>query len=91
MKMFSDVHTRVGTPHIEMCSDVHTRVGTPHRPIGVFDQMFKLGWGHRTRSKMCQTYAMGRVGGGWVGNYSENNATLWLHLTSWNLSDSQLS
>ena len=34
----------------------------------------------------------GWVVGGWVvGNYSENNATLWLHLTSWNLSDSQLS
>ena len=36
-------------------------------PIGVFDQMFKLGWGHRTRSKMLETTnTMGRVGGGWV-------------------------
>ena len=32
------------------------------------------------------------VGGLWVvGNYSENNATSWLHLASWNLPDSQLS
>ena len=28
---------------------------------------------------------------GWVGNYSENNATSWLHLASLNLPDSQLS
>ena len=34
---------------------------------GVFDQMLKLGWGHRTRSKMFETTnTMGRVGGGWV-------------------------
>ena len=35
----------------------------------------------------------GRVGGwvaGWVV-YQSNNATLWLHLASWNLPDSQLS
>ena len=30
MKMGSDVHHRVGTPHLKMCSDVHCRVGTPH-------------------------------------------------------------
>ena len=30
-----------------------------------------------------------RVGGGWF--LVENNATLWLHLASWNLPDSQLS
>ena len=29
-----------------------------------------------------------RVAGGW---FHENNATLWLHLASWNLLDSQLS
>ena len=32
--------------------------------------------------------------GGWVGGwvvYQSNNATLWLHLASWNLPDSQLS
>ena len=82
----------MGTPHIKMCLHVHTRVGTPHMPIGVFDQMFKLGWGHRTRSKMFETTnTMGRVGGWWVGNYSDNNAFLWLHLASWNLPDSQLS
>ena len=70
-----------------MCSDVQNRVGTPHRPIGVFNQMFKLGWGHRIRSRMFETTnTMGRV-----GNYSDNNATLWLHLASWNLPDSQLS
>ena len=63
----SDVQNRVGTPHIKMCLHVHTRVGTPHMPIGVFDQMFKLGWGHRTRSKMFETTnTMGRVGGWWV-------------------------
>ena len=50
-----------------------------------------------------QTSAMGRVGcagyvvglrrlcGGWVGNYSDNNATLWPHLASWVLLDFQLS
>ena len=31
----------------------------------------------------------GLVGGGW--SKPENNATLWLHLASWNLPDSQLS
>ena len=31
----------------------------------------------------------GWVGGGW--SKPENNATLWLHLASWNLPDSQLS
>ena len=82
MKMCSDVHFRVGTPHMQMCTDaqnrvgtlhikmclhVHIRVGTPHIPIGVCDQMFKLGWGHRTRSKMSETTnTMGWVGGGWV-------------------------
>ena len=96
----------------KMCLHVHNRVGTPHMPIGVSDQMFKLGWGHRTRSKMFETTnTIGRVGcagyvvGGsvaqamwWVGrlrrlcgNYSDNNATSWLHLASWNLPDSQLS
>ena len=56
MKMFSDVQNRVGTPHIKMCLPVHTRVGTPHMPIGVFDQMFKLGGGgQRTISKMFET------------------------------------
>ena len=39
-------NNRVGTPHIKMCLHVHNRVGTPHMPIGVSDQMFKLGWGH---------------------------------------------
>ena len=29
--------------------------------------------------------------GGWVGGFHENNATLWLHLASWNLPDSQIS
>ena len=60
MKMFSDVHTRVGTPHIAICSDVHTRVGTPHiemcldvhTRVGTlhieYVQMFILGRGHRT-------------------------------------------
>ena len=112
IKMCSDVQNRVGTPHIKMWLHVHTRVGTPHMPIGVSDQMFKLGWGHRTRSKMFETTnTIGRVGcagyvvGGsvaqamwWVGrlrrlcgNYSDNNATSWLHLASWNLPDSQLS
>ena len=67
MKMCSDVQNRVGTQHIKMCSHVHTTVGTPHRPISVFDQMFKLGCGHRTRSKMFETTnMMGRVRGGWV-------------------------
>ena len=67
MKMCSDVQNRVGTPHIKMCLHVHNRVGTPHRPIGVFDQMFKLGWGHRTRSKMFETTnTIGWVVGGWV-------------------------
>merc|ERR1712121_591549 len=75
IKMCSDVQNRVGTPHTKMCLHVHTRVGTPHMPIGVFDQMFKLGWGHRTRSEMFETTnTMGRLGwwlGGWVvGNYS---------------------
>ena len=55
IRMCSDVQNKVGTPHIKMCLHVHTRVGTPHMPIGVFDQMFKLGWGHRTRSKMFET------------------------------------
>ena len=32
------------------------------------------------------------MGGGWlVGNYSENNATSWIHLASWNLPDFELS
>ena len=70
IKMCSDVQNRVGTPHIKMCLHVHTRVGTPHMPIGVFDQMFKLGWGHCTRSKMFEsTNAMGRVGGWWMGGW----------------------
>ena len=82
IKMCSDVQNRVGTQHIKMCLHVHTRVGTPHMPIGVSDQMFKLGWGHRTRSKMFEilirldglvAQAMWWVGrlrrlcGGWVG------------------------
>ena len=64
--MCPGVQNRVGTLHMKMRSDVQNRVGTPHMPIGVFDQMFKLGWGHRTRSKMFETTnTMGRVVG-WV-------------------------
>ena len=85
MTMCSDVQNRMGTPHIEMCLD--TWFGTTHMPIKVFDQMLKLGWGHCTRSKMFKTTnAMG-----WVGNYSENNATSWIHLASWNRPNSELS
>ena len=33
-----------------------------------------------------------KMGCGWVGGFMiENNATLWLHLASWNLPDFQLS
>ena len=46
----------------KMCLHVHNRVGTPHMPIGVSDQMFKLRWGHRLRSKMfVTTNTMGRL------------------------------
>ena len=61
-----------------------TEGGTPHKRI---EQMKKTGGGHRTSA------AGGRPGGwvaGWVV-YQSNNATLWLHLASWNLPDSQLS
>ena len=30
MKMGSDVHQRVGTPHMKMYLNVHHRMGTPH-------------------------------------------------------------
>ena len=30
MKMCSDVHFRVGTPHMNMCSDVKSCVGISH-------------------------------------------------------------
>ena len=45
MNMCSDVHTRVGTPHMKICSDVHFGVGTPHIKCV---EMFILGWEHRT-------------------------------------------
>ena len=43
-----------------------------------------LGWGHRTTLKEKLNWVVGSVLAG-------NNTTLWLHLASWNLLDSQLS
>ena len=54
--------------------------------------------GHRTYFVGVGTphniYRKSLAVGGWVGagwSKLENNATLWLHLASWNLPDSQLS
>ena len=67
---------------------VAIRVRTPHNPndtsvlrVGGWVAGWVAGW------------PGGRVAG-WVGGwvvYQSNNATLWLHLASWNLPDSQLS
>ena len=54
-----------------------TEGGTPHKRI---EQMKKTGG---------DTAQVLRVGG-WVV-YQSNNATLWLHLASWNFPNSQLS
>ena len=58
----------------KMCLHVHNRVGTPHMPIGVSDQMFKLGWGHpliRLDGLVAQAMwwvgRLRRLCGGWVG------------------------
>ena len=83
IEMCSDVHTKVGTPHIEMCSDVHTRVGTPHIEIPRCSY-----WGGDT-AQISKLMRWDGWVGGWV-YYSDNNATSWLHLASWNLPDSQL-
>ena len=54
--------------------------GTPHI----------LCWGGDTAQHLQKKLSCGRVGmGGW--SKPENNATLWLHLSSWNLPDSQLN
>ena len=76
MKMCSDVQNWVGTSHIKMCSDIHTWVGTPHMKM-CSDVLIE---GYNMIVKLMRWD--GWVVGGWLGNYSENNATLWLHLTS---------
>ena len=43
VKVFSDVHTRMGTPHLKLWSDVLTKMRTPHTYTGR--------WGHRTKLK----------------------------------------
>ena len=93
MKICLDVQCRVGTPHIKMCSDDHTRVGTPHMKtrVGTPHKILRKSLALLVAEAMwwgvgCGGYV---VGGGW--SQSENNATLWLHLASWNLQDSQLS
>ena len=78
MKMGSDVHCRVGTPHMKMCSDVHCRVGTPHKKM-CSDVRTWVGTPHRIQKHVC---AAGRWVGGWVVVYQDNNATPWLHLAS---------
>ena len=100
MKMCSDVQSRVGTPHIKMCSDDHTRVGTPHMKtrVGTPHKILRKSLALSVAEAMwwgvgCGGYVVGgwlrRLCGGW--SQSENNATLWLHLASWDLPDSQLS
>ena len=62
-----------------------TEGGTPHKRI---EQMKKTG------GDTAQVLRVGGRVGGWPGGrvvYQSNNATLWLHLASWNLPDSQLS
>ena len=34
-----------GTPHMKLCSDVHTGVGTPHRINEEKTSMVGVGWG----------------------------------------------
>ena len=77
-----------GTPHRK---SVYREGGTPH----IFSEQGANRGGHRiyflNRGPMGGTLHIKidklRVGG-W---FPQNNATLWLHLASWNLPDSQLS
>ena len=69
-------------------------VGTPHN----IERKHILGggtthilcWGGETAQHLQKKLSSGWVGG-WGWSKPENNATLWLHLASWNLPDSQLS
>ena len=95
--MCSDVQNRVGTPHIKMCSDVRNKVGTPHIKM-CLHVLTRVGTCQLVYLIRCSNYGgdtaqdRGCLGGWWVvGNYSDNNATSWLHLASWTLPDSQLS
>ena len=85
MKMGSDVHQRVGTPHMKMCSDVHHRVGTTEH-IKMCSVVLTGVWTpHNFRDNL------GRWVCGWVGVKMQNHATLWLHLARLNLPDLQHS
>ena len=79
-----------GTPHILFEQGANRGVGTPHM---LSEQGANKGAGdtaHQNRLPVVIEKDGLRVGG-WLGGwFHENNATLWLHLASWNLLDFQL-
>ena len=76
--IFSERHWGVGKGTLHK-KNVYWEGGTPHI----------LCWGGDTAQHLQKKRSGGWVGGG--VSQSENNATLWLYLASWNLPDSQLS
>ena len=70
--------------------------GGTHQTERLQTLIWSVGWPDRHRGGdapdgKTNKQVFQNLGGGWVGVLTENNATPWLHLASWNLPDSQLS